>query len=92
MDGESECVGTIVAVVCVEADPVADELINVVLMEGQWEQVAVLALTLREHALLVRDEQFAALVEDLRVIALDAIVHASGDDGIIRNGGVGRRE
>jgi hypothetical protein len=94
MDGESEFVGTMVAVVCVEADPVADELIdaiNAVLAEGQWDQVAMLALTLRERALLIGDEQLAALVEDIRVIALDALAHPSGDDGIIQDGGVGRR-
>ena len=84
-----------VGVVSVEADPVTDELIdalNAVLAEGQWEQVVVLALSLREHALAVGDEQLAALVEDIRVIALDAVAHPSGDDGVIRDGGVGRRE
>jgi hypothetical protein len=87
--------GTVVAVMCVEADAVTDELIdaiNVVLAEGQWEQVAVLALSLKEHALLVGDEQLAALVEDIRVIALDAVAHPSGDDGVIQeSGGAGGR-
>jgi hypothetical protein len=94
MDGASGFDGTVVAVVIVEADPVMDELIdalNVVLAEGRWDQVAVLALSLREHALMVGDEQLAALVEDIRVIALDAVAHPSGDDGIIWDGGVGRR-
>jgi hypothetical protein len=94
MDGETTHV-EVVAVVEVVADPVTDELIdtiNAVLVEGQWEQVAVLALSLREHALSVGDGQLAALVEDIRVIALDALAHQSGDDGVIRDGGVGRRE
>jgi len=93
MDGASGFVETVVAVVCVEADLVIDEMIdalNVALAEGQWEQVAVLALSLREHALAVGGEQLAALVEDIRVIALDAVAHPSGDDGVIR-GGAGRR-
>jgi hypothetical protein len=93
MDGGSGFDGTVVAVVCVFADPVMDELIdaiNVVLAEGQWEQVARLSLSLKEHALAVGDEQLAALVEDIRVIALDAVAYPSGDDGIIRNVGAGR--
>jgi hypothetical protein len=93
MDAVSGFDGTVVAVMLVEADPVIDELIdamNAVLAEGQWEQVAVLALSLREHALVVGDEQLAALVEDIHVIALDAMAHPSGDDGIIQ-GGAGRR-
>lgn len=93
LEGEYGFDGTVVAVVVVETDPVMDELtdaINVVLAEGQWEQVAVLALSLREHALLVGDEQLAALVEDIRMIALGAVAHPSGDDGVIRDGGVGR--
>ncbi len=68
MDGES----AFVEVVLVVADPVTDRLIdaiNAVLVEGQWEQVAVLAL-----------------VEDLRAIALDAVAHPTGDDGVIRDG------
>jgi hypothetical protein len=84
-----------VAVVAVVADPVTDGLIdaiNAVLVEGQWDQVAMLALSLREHALLVGDEQLAELVEDIRVIALDAVAHPSGDDGIIRSGGAGGRD
>jgi hypothetical protein len=79
-----------VGVVLVEADPVTDELmdtLNAVLVEGQWEQVVVLALSLREHALAVGDEQLAALVEDIRVIALDAVAHPSADDGVIQSGG-----
>ena len=94
MDGGSGFDETVVAVLCVEADPVTDELIdalNVLLAEGQWEQVVVLALSLRDHALMVGDEQLAALVEDIRVIALDAVAHPSGDDGIMWDGGVGRR-
>ena len=94
MDGASGFDETVVAVLCVEADPVTDELIdalNVVLAEGQWEQVVVLALSLREHALAVGDGQLAALVEDIRVIAQDALAHPSGDDGVIRGGGASRR-
>jgi hypothetical protein len=94
MDGGSGFDETVVAVICVEADPVADELIdalNVVLAEGQWEQVVVLALSLRDHALMVGEGELAALVEDIRVIALDAVTHPSGDDGIMWDGGVGRR-
>jgi hypothetical protein len=82
-----------VGVVSVEADPVSDELIdalNAVLAEGQWEQVVVLAVSLREHALVVGDEQLAALGEDIRVIALDAVAHPSRDDGIIWGGVVCR--
>jgi hypothetical protein len=77
MDGESSLVA---------ADPVMDGLvdaINTVLAAGQWEQVVVLALSLWEHALAVGDVQLAALVADLRAIALDAVSHPSGDDGII---------
>jgi len=75
-------------------DPVTDVLIdalNTVLAMGQWEQVVVLALSLREQALAVGDVRLVALVEDLRAIALDAVAHPSGDDGIIRGrGGDGR--
>ncbi len=80
MNGESSLV---------VADPVTDGLIdalNAVLAVGQWEQVAVLALSLWEHAVAVGDGHLAALVEDLRAIALDAVAHPSGDDGIIRDG------
>jgi hypothetical protein len=94
IDGEYKFVETGVAVVFVETDPIADELIdalNAVLAKGQWEQVVVLALLLRKHALSVGDGLLAALVEDIRVIALDAVAHPSGDDGVIRGGGVGRR-
>jgi hypothetical protein len=80
MDGESSLVMT---------DPVTDGLIdtlNAVLAVGQWEQVAVLALSLWEHAVAVGDGELAALVEDLHTIALDAVAHPSGDDGIIRVG------
>ncbi len=89
MDGGSAFVEGVVSVV---ADPVTDGLIdaiNAVLVQGQWEQVAVLALSLREHALAVGDEQLAGLVEDIRVIALDAVAHPSGDDGVIWGGGAG---
>jgi hypothetical protein len=94
MDGGSGFDETVAAVICVKADPVTDELIdalNAMLAEGQWEQVVVLALSLRDHALIVADEQLAALVEDIRVIALDAVAHPSGDDGIMWDGGVVRR-
>lgn len=87
MDGTSEFDGTVVTVVVVESDPVMDELIdaiNVVLAEGQWEQVVALTLLLREHALTVGDVQLATLVEDIRVIAQDALAHPSGDDGVIQ--------
>ncbi len=80
MDGESSLV---------VADPVTDGLIdtiNAVLAVGQWEQVAVLALSLWEHAIAVGDEQLAALVADIRAIALDAVAHPSGDDGVIWDG------
>jgi hypothetical protein len=80
MDGES----LLVEVVEVVVDPVMDGLIdaiNEVLVAGLWEQVAVLALSLREHALAVGDDELAVLVEDIRVIALDAVAHPSGDDG-----------
>jgi hypothetical protein len=95
VDGEAGFVETRVAVMCVFADPMMDEMIdaiNVVLAEGQWEQVAVLALSLREYALTVGDEQLAALVEDIRVIALDALAHPSGDDGVMQGGAGGRRK
>ena len=86
MDGESSLVEVV--------DPVTDVLIdalNTVLAMGQWEQVVVLALSLREQALAVGDVRLVALVEDLRAIALDAVAHPSGDDGIIRGrGGDGR--
>jgi hypothetical protein len=85
VDGESSLV---------VADAVTDGLIdalNEVLAAGQWEQVVVLALSLWEHAVVVGDEQLAALVADLRAIALDAVAHPSGDDGIIGGrGGDGR--
>jgi hypothetical protein len=77
------------AIVVVMTDPVTDELINAlnaVLAVGQWEQVAVLALSLWEHAVVVGDKQLAGLVADIRSIALDAVAHPSGDDGIIRRG------
>jgi hypothetical protein len=57
---------------------------SAVLTAGKWEEVVVLALPLWEHAVAVGDWQLAALVEDLRAIALDAMTHPSGDDGIIR--------
>jgi hypothetical protein len=71
-------------------DPVTDGLIdaiNEVLAAGQWEQVAVLALSLWEHALVMGDRELAALVADIRSIALDAVEYPSGDDGIIRGDG-----
>jgi hypothetical protein len=77
----------------VVVDPRTDGLIdaiNAVLAAGQWEQVAVLALSLREHALALGDRELAALVEDIRAIALDAVAHPSGDDGVIRVSGGGR--
>ena len=87
MDAES-------SLVAVVTDPVTDRLIdaiNAVLVEGQWEQVAVLAFSLREHALAVGDGQLAVLVEDIRAIALDAVAHPSGDDGVFRGSGAGGR-
>lgn len=84
-----------VDIVSVVADPVIDGLIdaiNAVLVEGQWEQVAVLARLLREHAVAVGDGQLAVLAEDIRVIALDALAYPSGDDGVICNGGAGGRD
>ena len=91
MDGES----AFEEVVSVVADLVTDGLIdaiNAVLVEGKWEQVVELARSLREHALAVGDEELAVLVEDIRVIALDAVAHPSGDDGVIRGGDAGRRD
>ncbi len=82
MDGEVRAVLPVV-------DPVTDGLIdaiNEVLALGQWEQVVVLALSLWEHAVAVGDGELAALVADIRAIALDAVAHPSGDDGIIRAG------
>jgi hypothetical protein len=83
MDGESSLVEVVV-------DPVTDRLIdaiNAVLAVGQWEQVAVLAISLREHALAMGAGELAALVEDIRAIALDAVAHPSGDDGVLQFGG-----
>jgi len=71
-------------------DPVTDGLIdaiNAVLAAGRWEEVVVLALSLWEHAVAVGDMELAALVEDIRAIALDAVAHPSEDDGVIRIGG-----
>ena len=82
MDRESSLVEVV-------ADPVTDGLIdaiNAVLAAGRWEEVVVLALSLREHAVAVGDMELAALVEDIRAIALDAVAHPSGDDGVIRVG------
>ena len=82
MDRESSLVEVV-------ADPVTDGLIdaiNAVLAAGRWEEVARLSLSLWEHAVAVGDMELAALVEDIRAIALDAVVHPSGDDGIIRVG------
>jgi hypothetical protein len=73
----------------VVVDPMTDGLIdaiNAVLAAGQWEEVVVLALSLWEHAVAVGDMELAALVEDIRAIALDAVAHPSGDDGVIRVG------
>ncbi len=88
MDGESSLVEVVVDLV---TDGLIDA-INAELAVGQWEQVAVLAISLREHALAVGDGQLAALVEDIRVIALDAVAHPSGDDGVIWGGGAGGRD
>jgi len=82
MDRESSLVEVV-------ADPVTDGLIdaiNTVLAAGRWEEVVVLALSLWEHAVAVGDMELAALVEDIRAIALDAVAHPSGDDGVIRVG------
>jgi hypothetical protein len=90
MDSES----TFVQVVSVVTDPVTDGLIdamNAVLADGQWEQVVVLVLSLREHALAVGDGQLAVLVEDIRAIALDAVASPSGDDGVIQGSGSDHR-
>jgi len=73
----------------VVVDPMTDcliDAINAVLAAGQWEQVVVLALSLWEHAVAVGDRELAALVEDIRAIALDAVAHPSGDDGVMRVG------
>jgi hypothetical protein len=94
-DGGSGFYGVVVAVVMVEADPVTDELldaINAVLAEGVWDQVEALAVVLRDHSLLVGDMQLAALVEDIRMIAQDALAYPSGDDGVLRDGGAGGRD
>jgi len=83
MDRESSLVEVV-------ADPVTDGLIdaiNAVLAAGRWEEVVVLALSLWEHAMAVGDMELAALVEDIRAIALDAVAHPSGDDGVILVGG-----
>jgi hypothetical protein len=88
MNGESSLVEVVV-------DPVTDGLIdaiNEVLAVGQWEQVALLTISLREHALAVGANELAALVEDIRVIALNAVAHPSGDDGVIWGGGAGGRD
>ncbi len=82
MDRESSLVEVV-------ADPVTDGLIdaiNAVLAAGRWEEVVVLALSLWEHAVAVGDMELAALLEDIRAIALDAVAHPSGDDGVIRVG------
>jgi hypothetical protein len=82
MDGEVRAVVPVV-------DPVTDGLIdtiNEVLALGQWEQVARLSLSLWEHAVAVGDGELAALVVDIRSIALDAVASPSGDDGVIRAG------
>jgi hypothetical protein len=82
-------------VVVAVVDPVTDGLIdaiNEVLVAGQWEQVAVLALSLLEHARVMGDRELAALVADIRSIALDAMAHPSGDDGVIWAGGAGGRD
>ena len=50
------------------------------------EEVVVLALSLREHAVAVGDMELAALVEDIHAIAQDAVAHPSGDNGVIRVG------
>jgi hypothetical protein len=88
MGGESRLMTVVI-------DPVMDGLIdaiNVVLAAGQWEQVAVLALSLWEYALAVGDRELAALVADIHSIALDAVTHPSGDDGFIRGGSAGGRD
>ena len=88
MDGESRVVDLVV-------DPVTDELIDAInerLSLGQWEQVARLSLSLWEHAVAVGDGQLAALVADIRSIALDAVAYPSGDDGVIRGSVVGGRD
>jgi hypothetical protein len=80
--------GSELRLMTIVVDPVTDGLIdaiNVVLAAGQWEQVVVLALSLWEHAVAVGDRELAALVADIRAIALDAVAYPSGDDGIIRN-------
>jgi hypothetical protein len=86
MDGESFFIVPVV-------DSVTDGLIdaiNEVLAAGQWEQVAVLALSLREHAAVMGDVVLAALIADIHAIALDALACPSGDDGIIRERAAGR--
>ena len=88
MGGESRLMTVVI-------DPVMDGLIdaiNVVLAAGQWEQVAVLALSLWEYALAVGDGELTALVADIHSIALDAVAHPSGDDDIIRGSSAGGRD
>jgi len=80
MDGEWAIVTDLVTDGLIDA-------INAVLAAGRWEEVVVLALSLWEHAVAVGDMELAALVEDIRAIALDAVAHPSGDDGVIRMGG-----
>jgi hypothetical protein len=81
MDGESSLVEVV--------DPVMDGLIdtlNAVLAVGQWEQAAVLALSVWEHAVAMGDGHLAAMVADICAIALDAVAHPSGDDGVMWDG------
>ena len=59
------------------------EALNVVLVAGDWEQVAQLSLSLYARAVAVGEMQLAELVRDIRSIALDAVAYPSGDDGVI---------
>ena len=66
----------LVEVVSVATDPVTDGLIDAMNAKLSDGQW----------------EQVAVLVEDIRSIALDAVGHPSGDDGVIRGGGAGGRD
>jgi len=60
------------------------EALNVVLVAGDWEQVAQLSLSLSARVVAVGEIQLAELVRDIRSIALDALASPSGDDGVMR--------
>jgi len=64
------------------------DTINVALVAGNWQGVVEQTSVLYAHALALGEVQLAELVRDIQVIALDAVLYPSGDDGRVEAAGM----